>query len=574
MIRHYTGSIHLLRREGVRCECQMEIINTTETAVGQVALSIPFGMDAYPPEGDSTRNPRLRQWGNIVTMDFVSPLAPGSSTTVYLTYSGYPKVLEIGELRPPSQFSKAFGQKPQYEIQVGHLDEIGLALGSRYVQINGWLLPKTVALVRREDDSIAPIAMPRLFTADLFVGLFTNLEAASPDGPVESLGENYGMWRSRLRIEWPRGDFALFAGPYEKIEKKFGPLSLRVQCFPADREIIRFALRELDETVERWGLIFGSLKGGSCVLVEAPASYRAEDRLPPGILAASDLDRLRRYRPLLDKRQHEGYDALDVYQSKLSAALAGRIIRDSFHPDAQIRPLREALYNYLIGTVQRSELGPNSRKSARLFQQRRVGNLIAFLDPVRAAQFNTPLVQRFTAPTFGGNDAMHIWRMVHYLLDDDKFAALLRSLVSEYGDRIVTLADLCALAERVQGSSLDWFFKEWFFGAGAPKYEILEARATMTENERTRDIEYDVRIVVANRGKGRMPVPIVLQTEHDRITRMVWLDSATTQTVMIHVPDRPETVFMDPEGWITQATTPDRETRTRGPAWRRVRILE
>jgi hypothetical protein len=480
----------------------------------------------------------------------------------------------VGRRSPSSRRNRAVSPPLQYDIEAGHLDELGLVLGSRYVQLSQWLLPSAVALVRGDDGRTKPVEMPRLFTADLRIGLPGGLQTATPDGVVESPEPKGDLSYWRFRIEWPRGDFALFAGPYETVEKQIGPLPLRIECFPSDREIIEFALTELEETVERWGLILGAPKGKGCVLVEAQADYRTDDRLPPGILAAGDLDRLKRYRRRPKERERETFMALYVYQSKLSAALAGRILRDAFHPDVPLLSLREALYYYLIGSVQRSEVGPNSRKSGRLFQLRRVGDLIAFLDPARAAQFNVPLVLRFGDRTFTGQDARHIWRMLHYLLEDDKFAALLRSLIGECSDRIVRLPDLEALAERVQGGRLDWFFQQWFFGTGTPRYEILEARATMTENERTRDIEYDVRVVVANRGRGRMPVPIVLQTERDRVTRMVWLDSATSETFVVHVPDRPETVFVDPEGWITQETTTDRETRTRGPAWRRVRIIE
>jgi len=564
MIRNYSGEIQIPSRSRANCDLRMEVANTTNSAVDRVAFSIPFGMEVRRFEEERSRPLRWRQWGNILVADLSSPLAPGCTTTVRLAYEGSPVVLRIGEQIPFST---------NYSIKVGHLEEVGLTLGSRYIYINGWLLPKSLAL-RREANTLVSVRMPQLFTTDLRVALFNNLQMTSPNGLIEPLGQESGTSRVRLRIAWPRSDFSLFAGPYQEIEQQFGSLVLHIHCFPADREIIEFALAELAETVERWGLLLGSAKGQRCILVEAPVAYWTDDRLPSGHLAATDLDRLRRYRPLLRTHQHEGIRALDVYQSRLSTVLAGKLLGESFHPDAQIRPLREALYWYLIGAVRPSEIGPYAHKSVRLFQPRRVGTLTAFLDPVRAARFNTPLVQRLTSPTFEGFDATHIWRMLHYLLEDDKFAAFLRALVNEYGDRIVTLADLRSLAERFYGGSLEWFFQQWFFGTGVPKLEIAEARASMIENERTRDIEYDVRVVIANKGQGRMPVPVVLQTERDRVTRLVWLDSDTTQTVMLHVPDRPETVFLDPEGWITQETVADRETRTRGPAWRKVRIIE
>jgi len=605
-IRHYAGDIAIQRNRAARCELLTEVANTTDTAVSQVALTIPFNMEVARFAGERLREPRCEQFGNLLVADLHPPLPPGASTTLHLVYQGIPQALEIGEPiffspgpvrkaldalagvamkhnlwhpRParPASLPLLSPPAPRYDIQVKHLDDVGLVLGSRYLQINAWLLPRSVSLMRRTDGVLAPMEMPRLFTADLGFSIPSDLRVISADGPIEPLGRKGELSVARLRVVWPRGDFGLLAGPYDSIERRFGPLALSFYCFPSDRELIEFGLTQMEETIERWGLVLGSPKSGSCVIVETPDGYAGDDgMMGSGVLITSCLDRLRRYRPYLKQRHPYGIAALDVFQSDLSATLAGKILRDSFHPDAHVGPLREALYFYLFGTVQRSELGPDARRSARLFQRRRVGNLSSFLDPASAARFNTPLAERMAAPspTEGPPQATHIWQMLHFVMEDERFAAFLRALTKEYGDRIVTLADLRQLAERFYGAPLDWFFNHWFFGVGVPKYEIAEARAAMIENQQTRDMEYDVRIVIANKGRGRMPVPVVLQTERDRVTRMVWLDSAASETVLLHVPDRPETVFIDPEGWIAQEPAAERDTRSRGPAWRRVRIVE
>ncbi|KPL08161.1 hypothetical protein AMJ85_08685, partial [candidate division BRC1 bacterium SM23_51] len=492
-----------------------------------------------------------------------------------------------------------------------------------------------------------PVEMPRLFTADLCFALFNNLEAASPEGQVEPLGQENGLTRSRLQITWPKSEFMLFAGPYERVERKFdllggggprrrddrpgGPrkrpdreppaapgtgkqFTVRVYCFAADREIVEFILDELAETIERWGTIFGPPKRPCYALVETPFTYASHDELPAGTLASSDLDNLR---PVIEKYRQKKFEeigALHLFQRRLSSALAGTIIRESFHPEGQIAPLREALFEYLEDKVRRSELGPMARRSISLFEQprmvglaqsssrrggrghrgphgpfghspdrrgrspvvqeERLGSPRVFLDPARGALYETPLIERMAMPHFTSHDAIHIWRMLHYLLEDDKFAAFLQALAREHTDRLVTVADLQQLAERFYGEPLDWFFTHWLFATGTPQYEVADARATMTENERTRDIEYDVRIVVANKGRGRMPVPVVLQTERDRITRRIWLDGVTTGTLTLHVADRPSVAVVDPSGWITQQAFHDLETDTRGPARRKIRVVE
>jgi ABC-type transport system involved in multi-copper enzyme maturation permease subunit len=564
-ITHYAGDVEISSRVNVAGNLRMDIANTTNTAVERLALRIPFGLTAERLEDGDKNALAWRRWGDVLVADLRQPLAPGTSTTIHVVYNGRPMNLEIGE---PLPFS------PQYDIRTLRLEDAGISLGSKYQQIGVWLLPRTVALTRGSD-GIVPVETQRLFTADLCVATFNDREPISPDGAVEPLGRKDGLSRSRLRLARPRGDFTLFIAPYEKVQRTFGPLSLRVYCFAADRSTVVFALSELEETVERWARIFCPTEGSSLTLIEAPPTYRSDSALPPGTLDSDDLERLRRYWPRFTKHESDGFSVVSSYQTALSSALAARILRESFHPERPIEPLRAALFHYLTGSVRRSEIGPLARKSGQMFTVIRSRPESVFLDPARQALFDTPLIRRMaSAASFNASDAVFFWRLTHYLLQDDKFADFLRALANDYRNRPVTAADLRALAERFYGSSLDWFFDHWLYGTGMPKYEITAARAVMTENQRTRDIEYDVTVVVSNRGTGKMPVPVVLTTERDRITRTVWLDSRTSATVALHVPDRPEMAYIDPEGWITQAATGDRETRSRGPAWRRVLVVE
>ena len=564
-IARYAGDVRITGRDDVACDLRMDIVNTTDTAAGRVALRIPFGLAVERFEDSDGKALAWRQWGDVLVADLLRPLVPAASTTIHLAYGGRPMNVRIGGQLPFS---------PRYEIRTLRLEDAGISLGSKYQQIGVWLLPRGVALARG-NDGLVPVEAQRLFTADLRVATFNGLEAMSPDGTVEPLGREEGLTRWRLRIARAGSDCTLFVAPYEKVQRTFGPLSLRVYCFAADRGTVVFALTELEETVERWGRIFCPAERSSLTLIEAPPTYRAASAFPPGTLDSDDLERLRRYWPLFKKHESEGFSAVHTFQTVLSSALAARILRESFHPERPIEPLREALFHYLMASVRRSEIGPLARKSGQLFTVVRSRPESVFLDPARQALFETPLIQRMASPTpFNAQDAVFFWRLTHYLLQDDGFASFLRALANEYRDRPVTAADLRALAGRFYGSTLDWFFDHWLYGAGTPKYEITVARAVMAEDPRTRDIEYDITVVVANRGAGKMPVPVVLTTERDRITRTVWLDHGTSVTVAVHVPDRPEMVYVDPEGWITQAAVGDRETRSRGPAWRRVLIVE
>ncbi|MCX8036488.1 MAG: hypothetical protein N3D11_05410 [Candidatus Sumerlaeia bacterium] len=561
-IRHIAGSLNVSRSGRIACDLRVEVANTTRTAVSCVVFSLPFGMEIERVESAGGEPLRLRQWANLAAVDFLSSLTVESTTSVRLVYSGHPMQVRIGD-RPTSA--------GLYDVRSEPFEDLG---GRRFVRVGASALPRTVALTRGKrgvDFSQAP----RSFTCAIELAPIAGLEWVSPDGTVVADRRADGTSVPVFRSSWARSDFTLWAGPYEMIERQFGALPLRVYCFRSHRDTLEFALRELSETLERWGQILGPPRGSQVTLLEAPFGVRSEERgLPSGTLAWSDLTRLQRFRPAFDQRKYEGIAALDVYQTRLSSALAARILRESLRFERSIGPLREALYSYLISTYQRSEIGPLARRSRSLFQTRTSRSERSLLDPARRALFDTPLVARMAMPAFEPLQAVHIWRMLHYLLEDDKFAAFLRALIAEFADRTVREADLRQLAERFYGAPLDWFFDHWLHGKGTPRYVVTSAYARMVENKRTRDIEYDVTFVVANQGQGKMPVPVLLQTERDRITRPIWLDSGTSQTVTLHVPDRPEAVYVDPQNWITQEMTVQAETRSRGPAWRRVLVLE
>jgi hypothetical protein len=564
-IRRYTGDVRVESRYDIGYDLRLEIENTTKSAVADLALTFPFGMEVSTIEGAGGEALQRRQWGNVLVARLPRPLDPQATTTVRLACAGRPMELAIGDFVPFTT---------DYDVRRVGLEDRGIWLTPNHLQLQSWLLPRAVAIERRPD-GMAAVEMPRLFTADLVFTLFREMATVSPDGDVEALNDQPGRVRRRLRLDRPQGDFVLFAGPYERLGGRFGTLNLAIYCFAQDRATFEFAVHEMAETLERWGRILGPPEPRPYALIETPSPYRADDGSPAGTICFADIQSLRRYRPLFVEREPPGVQAVYRFQSTLSSALASQILRESFHPERRIARLRDTLYWYLTFTVQRSSLGPTARRVARLFARESPGLIEeAYLDPQRKALFDTPLLERMAQANFESYKETHIWRMLHYLLDDDKFALLVRRLLAEHHGRILTLEDLEAAAESVYGEPLDWFFRQWFYGRGVPAYEILEARATLSENPVTRDIEYDVRIRVRNKGVGRMPVPIVLLTERDRITRKVWLDSGGQEQLQLHVPDRPELVFVDPEGWIIQEAFRDPDSGTRGVVRRKVRVLE
>ncbi len=149
-----------------------------------------------------------------------------------------------------------------------------------------------------------------------------------------------------------------------------------------------------------------------------------------------------------------------------------------------------------------------------------------------------------------------VFHMLRYQLEDDKFNAFLRGLLSSNIDKPVRGADVAAAA-RAQDANLntDAFFAQWVDGTGAPSFNDKYTVYRLGGNKGFRtvgSISQDLDLL-------RMPVNLRVETdgktENDRIDL-----SGTDSSYTIETFGRPRQITIDPDNWVLK-TTPDLAVR-------------
>ncbi|RJP32878.1 MAG: hypothetical protein C4527_05335 [Candidatus Omnitrophota bacterium] len=165
-----------------------------------------------------------------------------------------------------------------------------------------------------------------------------------------------------------------------------------------------------------------------------------------------------------------------------------------------------------------------------------------------------------------------LFRMIHHLLGEEKWWALIKDIFREFRFREAPVEEFWQRVEASHGEDLSWFLHEWILGVALPEYEITYAEAKIRENKEKFRVDYDVTVTVKNHGTGRMGVPIFIETEMDYVFRNLWLDAGNEASLTVTVPNRPLFAAVDPEHWVLQIPFYDAEKRTRNRSEKRIYI--
>ncbi|UCG53114.1 MAG: T9SS type A sorting domain-containing protein [Candidatus Latescibacterota bacterium] len=146
---------------------------------------------------------------------------------------------------------------------------------------------------------------------------------------------------------------------------------------------------------------------------------------------------------------------------------------------------------------------------------------------------------------------MWVLHMLRHVMGDSGFFDMLRSYASHplYAYEDATTADFQTVCEGFYGSSLQWFFDQWVYGVGEPKYDYYLAQKSLDGEHRA-----DLTIRQVQRGPiFSMPVDVRFSFLSGDFT----ID--TTVTVWNHLevehyaftfPGRVVAVSLDPDDWI------------------------
>lgn len=144
-----------------------------------------------------------------------------------------------------------------------------------------------------------------------------------------------------------------------------------------------------------------------------------------------------------------------------------------------------------------------------------------------------------------------VLHMLRYLMGDYNFIYMLRSYYQSYMYKNASTEDFIEVAQNHYPDSLDWFFDEWLFKAGHPKYEGVWYSAPggpypyriILDLEQVQDTDSMVPIF-------KMPLQLGLIKADSETTIVTFWDSLKMQTETLDLYSMPDKVVLDPYDWV------------------------
>ncbi|WP_266367912.1 M1 family aminopeptidase [Tellurirhabdus rosea] len=143
-----------------------------------------------------------------------------------------------------------------------------------------------------------------------------------------------------------------------------------------------------------------------------------------------------------------------------------------------------------------------------------------------------------------------VLHMLRGLVGDQTFRRILREYASSnlaYGTAVTE--DFEAIASRVYGQSLGYFFKQWVYGENYPIYTATGTVRSGNASQWTLSLRLQQRTGTTNPGFFTMPVPVRITTTAGDTTVTVF-NNAADQTFELLLRAAPTGFAIDPDNWI------------------------
>lgn len=149
--------------------------------------------------------------------------------------------------------------------------------------------------------------------------------------------------------------------------------------------------------------------------------------------------------------------------------------------------------------------------------------------------------------------AAYVHNMLRFIIGDSVYKLVLKEFAVQRALLVSNSEDFQRLAEKISGTNLDWFFKQWNEQTGIPKIKIYGVKTTKRGEEwftegRIRLVAYEKQFTT--------PVEVGLKTEEGILKKTFWLgfDSANVyrNEVIFNFTTRgkPTQAILDPDGNI------------------------
>jgi aminopeptidase N len=141
-----------------------------------------------------------------------------------------------------------------------------------------------------------------------------------------------------------------------------------------------------------------------------------------------------------------------------------------------------------------------------------------------------------------------VLHMLRGELGDDQFFRSLRRYCTDNQDRNVITADLVRAIADETGRHLDWFFEQWVFKPGHPKFTVSwswddEQKAATLTVKQTQETESGVPVF-------RVPLVVDFRKGRGRPQRFEIVVDESAQSFTFPLAQRPDLCRFDPYGWV------------------------
>ena len=139
-----------------------------------------------------------------------------------------------------------------------------------------------------------------------------------------------------------------------------------------------------------------------------------------------------------------------------------------------------------------------------------------------------------------------VLHMLRYVVGNEIFWDGIRAYYRQYRDGNAWTEDFQQVMETASGRDLGWFFQQWIYQAGHPRYE-----GTWHYDAASRQLTVTLNQVQTNGTAFRMPIEVGIYTDDDALPLLEVIDVDEQQnTFTFTLDDAPTNVVLDPNTWV------------------------
>jgi Peptidase family M1 domain/TPR repeat len=138
-----------------------------------------------------------------------------------------------------------------------------------------------------------------------------------------------------------------------------------------------------------------------------------------------------------------------------------------------------------------------------------------------------------------------ILNMLRWVIGDEAFDKTMRTFLTQYSGKSVTVDDFRKVAEQASGQQLNWFFTQWLNSTGAPEFKNKYTVYRTQKGFRVvGEIQQDMDLF-------RMPVELKIDTDGKTETKRIEV-SGTNSAYAVETFGRPRKISIDPGNMVLQ----------------------